>query len=530
MRQERVLYWYKARKCWRKTKRIDGKQRTWYFQHPKNDAGYQAALAEWEAIEAEGKNAEELKMARVQAHEDIRLLDRTIEFHQLEGDADYEKAATAYKQNLVADYLEQVEKNGAIRGSWAEVWDLQRRIETIIGLALMGKLDDPRVRSGEVEIDYDRVDTFMLADAVEEAARRIVKLVTSPFLLSSQSLPVLAVEKHKEWSGQGETHTDKQLSTIQGDFVEMKKTTAISPKTLNASASELAHFIQWLKDRHITSIEKVSGKWLTQYREALLNLADNKEITRVTARKRLVTARTFLRWAYQNDYTDILPRNIDSKALTISINDYVPKYFTVDEVKMLLETAREIGEIKELFILLGLNCGMLPKDISDIHPNEVDWMKGTITRKRSKTGKKAAANKNSKVPTVTYTLWRRTFELLKKCRCGDDDHVFLTSNGLPLCRAELKGGGTRVTETNNVVLHFRYVVSRLPKKLPKGKTFKTLRATGASKLEEHPTHGRHTGLYLGHAPESIKEKHYAAIPQKLFDEAIKWLGKQFGLD
>jgi hypothetical protein len=35
-------------------------------------------------------------------------------------------------------------------------------------------------------------------------------------------------------------------------------------------------------------------------------------------------------------------------------------------------------------------------------------------------------------------------------------------------------------------------------------------------------------LYLGHTPASVKDKHYAAPPQELFDEAVGWLGKQLG--
>jgi integrase len=527
MRPKRILYWYKPRQCWRKTKRSEGKQKTWYFQHPKNEAGYQAALEEWEAIDAEGKKVEELAQARVHAHEDIRLLDRAIEFHQLEGNTTQEKALSAWRDKLVADYLEKIGRNESIKGGLAQLFELRGQIETIIVRALTGQLDQPVPPEG-VELSCDGFDFDSMA--IEEAAEHIEKLVMNPPVLMDKNPRAYAVAKHKEWSGQSDPPSEKQVSKIQKDFIETKKTTDISPKTLNAIAAQLEHFVSWLADKHITDIENLNGKWLTKYREHLVDQADSGDIARVTARKRLVTARTFIRWAYQNDYTNDLPRNIDSRALSISINDFVPKHFTVVEIKRLLKTAQEINDLSELLILLSLNCGMLPKDISDLHPDEVDWTKGTITRKRSKTGKKKAANRNSKVPTVTYKLWKRTFELLKKHRSTNNTHVFVTANDLPLCREELTGDGTKVRETNNVLLRFCYVVTKLPKKLPKGKSFKTLRATGASKLEEHETHGRFTGLYLGHAPDSIKDKHYAAPPQKLFDEAITWLGKQFGME
>ena len=40
------------------------------------------------------------------------------------------------------------------------------------------------------------------------------------------------------------------------------------------------------------------------------------------------------------------------------------------------------------------NTGMTQTDVSDLHPSEVDWERGRVTRKRSKTEDRAS------VPTV----------------------------------------------------------------------------------------------------------------------------------
>jgi hypothetical protein len=35
--------------------------------------------------------------------------------------------------------------------------------------------------------------------------------------------------------------------------------------------------------------------------------------------------------------------------------------------------------------------------------------------------------------------------------------------------------------------------------------------------------------FLGHSPRTMKDRHYAAPATELFDKAVLWLGKQYGL-
>ena len=63
----------------------------------------------------------------------------------------------------------------------------------------------------------------------------------------------------------------------------------------------------------------------------------------------------------------------------------------IGEVPKLIDEAP--GQLK-LHLLLMANTGMTQTDISDLHPSEVDWERGRVTRKRSKTEDRAS------VPTV----------------------------------------------------------------------------------------------------------------------------------
>ena len=52
------------------------------------------------------------------------------------------------------------------------------------------------------------------------------------------------------------------------------------------------------------------------------------------------------------------------------------------------------------------------------------------------------------------------------------------------------------------------------------------RSIAATALESHAEFGRFVSYFLGHSPKSIKDKHYAAPSQKLFDTALLWMKKE----
>ena len=223
-------------------------------------------------------------------------------------------------------------------------------------------------------------------------------------------------------------------------------------------------------------------------------------------------ARTWVRWLVEQNKITTPPRNLASKEFNFHAASGAVQTWTIAEVRRVIGAAR--GKLK-LALLLQLNTGMNQVDVSDLLDSEVDWKAGRVTRKRSKTRKK----KN--VPTVSYQLWPETFALLKQYRSGSE-RVLLTKSGLPFVRKEMVDGKSKRADS------FRSLYLALARALAFDKPMKELRKTSASLLESHKDYGRFTSLFLGHAPTTIKDKHYAAPPQTLFDEAVLWLGKQFG--
>jgi integrase len=180
----------------------------------------------------------------------------------------------------------------------------------------------------------------------------------------------------------------------------------------------------------------------------------------------------------------------------------------VQEVKGIIEKSK--GQTK-LHILLMLNCGMTQQDISDLAPEEIDWCAGTITRRRSKT------QQHEQTPTVCYRLWRATWTLLQHYGNRTGDHALLTKTGKTWVRDEIVGGKRhRVDAIRSAYRHFG-----IPYAL------KLFRKTGSTVLDRgYPDC---VERYLGHVPRTVTDRSYVDPSQDRFDDAIAWLGRQFGL-
>lgn len=308
---------------------------------------------------------------------------------------------------------------------------------------------------------------------------------------------------------------DKTVGAAVASFLKRKEAKAKAGEmttgyyaVLNA---HLGRFRDWLGT--VYPLESIGAKTLLDFHTALLDLVDKGDMARKYAHDNMVTVRSFVRWCWTLELCG-LPRNIDSQDLSFNVTSKKIITFTTDEIKTLVS---EASERTRLFLILALNTGMTQQDISVLKHSEVDWKLGKITRKRSKT------KDYKSVPTVSYRLWRQTFKLLKKHRSRHPELVLVNSNGLPLKRETLEGG--KYKKIDNISGAYRRVADKLAIQKP----FKLIRKTGASKLEEHEVYRGFVQLYLGHAPRTIAERHYAAPSSELFDDAVKWLGKQFGL-
>lgn len=283
----------------------------------------------------------------------------------------------------------------------------------------------------------------------------------------------------------------------------------------------LDKFVNWFGAAR--SLGTLSEKSVRDYTEHLEGLVDEQEISRSTAHHYQQAFRSFISHQVEDYPDDVpLPKNLRSKSQLIHAERKEPNPFTISEVQLLLKHA--VPRTK-LFLMLMLNCAMYQGDIADLAANEIDWKAGRIIRPRSKAARRAAAAGTTQPAKVNWLLWRETWKLFQQ---------FANREGLCL-RAE--GGGDLITHkptTRNDAIRsaFNRLIAKLKRRklLPEQwkKTLKQFRKTGANLLEKSKEHGQFYSLYLNH---SVARQHYLTTgePVPAFDEAVKWLGKQFGI-
>jgi len=297
-------------------------------------------------------------------------------------------------------------------------------------------------------------------------------------------------------------HVDRWVQTQQARVAAGQ----LDPERADNIRIALYHFRDWLGA--VTPVDGIDAAKFHDYYLRCLS----KDWSNDYKKKVFGTARTFVRFLWENDVIP-LPKNLDSKSFRFNAGSKVIVTWTPQEFCSILKAAP--GQLK-LHLLLMANCGMTQQDISDLADDEVDWQEGRIIRKRSKTSDKRST------PTVNHKLWPLTFDLLRQYRSGTP-RVLLTESGKPFLRKELVNG--RLVKSDNIRSNFSHV----RKRLKFSKSLKLLRKTSATLLESHETYGRFTQHFLGHAPRTIAARHYAAPSQDLFDEAVGWLARQYGV-
>jgi integrase len=200
-----------------------------------------------------------------------------------------------------------------------------------------------------------------------------------------------------------------------------------------------------------------------------------------------------------------MPRNLASHKFQVS--PQAVKTYPTAKVRHVLATLK--SRLK-LYALLGLNCGMTNVDIAALKKDEIDLKRGTVTRRRTKTGD------NANVPVVRYKLWPETVRLLRKHQSTHPELFLTNMRGNPLLGTRIEEGKSK--RYDMVVQQWRRAKVEIP--------LKAFRSISATLLESHEIYGRCSSLFLGHSPRSIKERHYAAPPQQLFDQAMEWLRTQ----
>lgn len=102
-----------------------------------------------------------------------------------------------------------------------------------------------------------------------------------------------------------------------------------------------------------------------------------------------VTLRSFLRWAYQEEW---LPTDLRAAVITgrqmrqAQVRDVLPPE-DVDRVLAAVDRSRAVGRRDYAVLLLAIRYGMRPSDIRQLRLDDVRWRRGVIAIRQAKTGR-----------------------------------------------------------------------------------------------------------------------------------------------
>jgi hypothetical protein len=304
-------------------------------------------------------------------------------------------------------------------------------------------------------------------------------------------------------------HIDDYLAFRRAKVASGKNTLG----TFDTFRGRLMTFRKWCDP--FAPVESLNEALWERYYAYLAKQVEAGVMSQSTMSTTLGAARQFIRSRWDKRLIE-LPRNLNSRDLAVSPPLKEIEVFTVDEVKALMAAA---SEREKLYLCLMLNCGFYPSDIAAL--KQTEYRDGRITRKRTKT-----RSRSEQVPLVCWLLWKETDQLLTKHNSQDPEHILLNRNGSPLWNEKETEGKAWVVRNSNIRCNF----FRLQKKTGIKKPLAKLRKTSATLLGSHPGFGKYVQFFLGQAPKTIAESHYDKPTQKRFDSAIRWLGKQYGIE
>ncbi len=313
------------------------------------------------------------------------------------------------------------------------------------------------------------------------------------------------------------TPAERTVKALAKEFlatkIEKQKNGTRSSHAVDSMRRRLEVFVQWAGES--TAIEAITGTTWAAWHGWLEAKVAREEFETSTAQAYIVASKGLLAWCYTDrEILDALPRNIDKFKFEQSAKKR--DFFTAAEVSGFINAAT--GQLK-LHLLLMANTGMTQGDIADLKKSEISPDFATITRKRGKT------KRHKDVPTVTWSLWKETSELLRQHLSDHPTLALVTSHGTPWVWEKTDPQTGKITKTDSINTIFRNMLKRTGMTAKAG--LRDIRSASSNLLESHATHVTVKEYFLGHSSRSTSGKHYGDDFTKRLSDAIAWLRTQY---
>ena len=349
---------------------------------------------------------------------------------------------------------------------------------------------------------------------VKEAQKRLDNLTEKTLATLAPLAPDSQTER--PWDHDAVVPTDETIGGLIRSFLEAH------PK---ADKNRLNRYRDWVD---VTAgVDLLNGSHCREYFNHLLEetAKSNGAISRKYAKDCLATFKQFVRYLVRDvELLEVEPKNLreltiaaPTQAVQVIDPATIRRYLRggAPKDKKLLESQAKADDRMRLFLLLMMNCGMYQADISALAPDEVDWQRGRIIRRRTKT-----ADNDGNVPVSNYVLWPETLALLKRHRTDGEERVLLSEAGTPLVTTSV-GGKSRNDAVRLAFKRFRKRLG-LEAELP----LKHIRKTSASMIAKEYSEETAT-LFLGDSPTTVAGRHYLAIEDTRLDDCLEFLRREY---
>jgi len=390
------LSWWKSRQMWRKMYR--GKR--YYFSQPDTKAGYEAALAEFHHA----------KIKATETRPNAALWQTKLETFQMVNDWYDRFGVPSNEKKLAAQVRDFIE------------W-LKSQMEAVSlppAIPLFDFTDQGRPEFlKEFGYEVQGIGTGDQIQTNSKWADRLERLTDTP-------------KKHPQtigyWLDAYQDRTAKRGGQI------------IKEASAKDRAFKLGHLRTYANlDDHITTIDE---QWLDDYHMALDQAKSRarrkegeqpKELSRDSKQDYFSVVRMFIRWASQQSKCELnAPKNLDNKDFTFRAPQGTgrhrraikEKLWSPDQLTKLIAKLIKLGDHQNAcYVCLMANCAFRHTDLSELTHGDIDLKAGRITIQRNKN------NQLNTSPIISYKLWTKTIQLIKKAKSDHPTYLFLNNQG-----------------------------------------------------------------------------------------------------
>jgi integrase len=322
----------------------------------------------------------------------------------------------------------------------------------------------------------------------------------------------------------GEVTVDELVGILLQSIRQLAESGARAISTYREAKDSLADFQAFCKRYGKTLISEVDAHFVLAYKNKQHELMHNRVYSAYVVQRRLRYVVRLMEWGYENEFVDVLPRNINKNLYQVDLPEPTPHPFTNQQVQQLWMTAKTKSKCSRkgyrncLYILLGLNLGYRAGDIASLRHEDIDWTSYVVHRKRAKTN-----------AAQIHKLWPLTAKLLAEEMTDPTEHelVLLDERGGLLVVESLDA---KTAKTDCIGRCFNRLKTKLDWRGPH-MGHSCLRDTSAQALKDNGFPREIIKQFLGHKERDVV-RHYvteSVASRKDLFTAIDWLEGYFGL-